>query len=155
MNWLNPFSFYQEKATGIQVYPCPACHETISARAAACRFCNNAVDPATAQRLLAENQRVTSAVASANTFKLSVWLAIVQMLLGLWDALTRGAPEGVSSLAVIALGYGVLWLYRYRSLITRDADYPIGVKRVKRTIMVWFLALLLPWAIYAIEVWTA
>jgi len=140
-----PFSFYQEKPTEIRVYPCPVCNETISADANNCRFCHYPIDAATAERLLFENQRVTNAVASANTFRLSVWLAALVILGGIVDLLTNGSSPAVV-LPLIAIGYGGLWFYRYRSLITKDADYPLAIKRVKRTIAVWVVALILPLA---------
>jgi hypothetical protein len=139
----NLFSFYLEEPTAIRVYPCPACNETISAGANHCRFCHVPIDAATAERLLLANQHVTNAVASANTFRLSVSLAALMVLGEIMDLLTKDSPP-VVLLPLIAIGYGALWFYRYRSLITRDADYSLAVKRVKRTIIVWLLALVLP-----------
>jgi len=142
----NLFSFYQEKPTAIRVYPCPACNETISAEAENCRFCHLPIDGATAERLLLQNQLITNAVASANTFRLSVSLAALVILVGIpMNLLTKGWPAVL--LPLIAIGYGALWLYRHRSVITKDADYSCAIKRVKRTTIVWVLALILPWAI--------
>jgi len=147
----NLFSFYQEKPTAIRVYPCPACNETISAEAENCRFCHLPIDGATAERLLLQNQLITNAVASANTFRLSVSLAALVILVGIpMNLLTKGWPAVL--LPLIAIGYGALWLYRHRSVITKDADYSCAIKRVKRTTIVWVLALILPWAIATLNV---
>jgi len=146
-----PASFYLEAPTTIRVYPCPSCNETISSEARTCRFCNLPIDAATAERLLLDNQQVTNAVASANTFRLSVLFAALMILAGILDVMTKGSGPA-ASLPLIAIGYGVWWLYRYRSLITKDVDYPVAVKRVKLTIVVWLLALVLPWAITKLNV---
>jgi len=147
----NLFSFYQEKPTEIRVYPCPACNEVISAEASNCRFCHIPIDAATAERRVLENQRVTNAVASANSFRLSVWLAALVILSGVINLLTEDLPP-VIFLPLIAIGYGALWLYRYRSLITRDDDYALAVKRVKRTLIPWVVALILSLAIATLNV---
>lgn len=139
-----PFSFYQEEPTAVRVFPCPACKETISAEAHNCRFCHLPIDVATAERLLHENQRVTNAVTTANSFRLSVSLAALMILWGIIDGLTIGSSPAVW-LPLVGIGYGALWLYRYGSLTTSDMDYPLAVKRVKRTMLIWLLALVLPW----------
>jgi len=138
------FSFYQEKPTAIRFFPCPSCNETISAEANNCRFCHLPIDAATAERLLLENQRVTNAVASANSFRLSVSLAALVVFWGIIDGLTKGSSPALW-LPLVGIGYGALWLYRYGSLTTSDVDYPLAVKRVKRTMLIWLLALVLPW----------
>ena len=138
------FSFYQEKPTAIRFFPCPSCNETISAEANNCRFCHLPIDAATAERLLLENQRVTNAVASANSFRLSVSLEALVVFWGIIDGLTKGSSPAVW-LPLVGISYGALWLYRYGSLTTSDVDYPLAVKRVKRTMLIWLLALVLPW----------
>jgi hypothetical protein len=141
-----PFSFYQEEPTAIRVFPCPACKETISADANNCRFCHLPIDAATAERLLLENQRVTNAVADANTFRLSISLAALVILWWIIGVLTKD-PSPAVFLPLVGIGYGALWLYRYRSLTTSDVDYPLAVKRVKRITLIWLLTLVLPWGI--------
>ena len=146
-----PFSFYEEKPTAIRVFPCPACKEIISADANNCRFCHLPIDAATAERLLLENQRVTNAVAAANTFRLSISLAVL-VILGWIIGVLMKDPSPPVFLPLFASGYGALWLYRYRSLATSDADYPLAVKRVKRITLIWLLVLVLPWGISKLSV---
>ena len=146
-----PFSFYQEEPTAICVFPCPACKETISADANNCRFCHLPIDAATAERLLLENQRVTNAVAGANTLRLSISLAALVILWWIIGVLTKD-PSPAVFLPLVGIGYGALWLYRYGSLTTSDVDYPLAVKRVKRITLIWLLALVLPWGISKLSV---
>lgn len=148
--WHNPLSIYQERPTAIRVYSCPACKETISAEANNCRFCHLPIDAATAERLLLENQRVTNAVARANTFRLSISLTALVILWDIMGVLTKD-PSPAVFLPLVGIGYGALWLYRYGSLTTSDVDYPLAVKRVKRTILIWLLALVLPWGIVKLK----
>jgi hypothetical protein len=98
-----PFSFYQEKPTAIRVFPCPACKETISADANNCRFCHLPIDAATAERLLLENQRVTDAVAGANTFRLSISLAALVILWWIIGVLTKD-PSPAVFLPLVGIG---------------------------------------------------
>jgi len=146
-----PYSFYEENPTATRVFPCPACKETISADADNCRFCHLPIATATAERLLLENQRVTNAVASANTFRLSISLAALVILWWIIGVLTKD-PSPAVFLPLVGIGYGALWLYRYGSLTTSDVDYPVAVKRVKRITLIWFLALVLPWGISKLSV---
>ena len=142
----HPFSFYQEAPTAIRVFRCPSCDETISAEARNCRFCNLAIDAATAEQLIRENQRVTNAVAKANTFRLSVLMAALMTIGAIMNLLTQGSLIPVF-VPLIAIGYGVYWLYQNRSLVTKDSDFPLAVKKVKLTIVVWVGALVVGVAI--------
>ena len=148
MKLLHPFDFFLETPVVTTTYPCPACNEIISIDANACRFCKAPVDRVTAQRLLTENQRVTNAVARANTFRFSIWLAGLTAIFGVWEVLANDRPpNGISFLGVVALGYGAWWLYNYGSLSTLDPDHPVAVRRVKLTMAIWVLALLLPFVV--------
>ena len=148
---MNTFAFWKEAPTQIRMYPCPACKETISADASACRFCHLPIDANTAQQLLAESQQVTTAVAQANTFRLSTRVAV---LLTGFALLNLYMERSLTDLTVvgsfIALAYGAWWLYRNRSLVTNDIDYPAAITKVKRTMVVWIVVLLVQFAAYII-----
>ena len=134
MKLLHPFDFFLDTPIVTTTYPCPACNEIISIEANTCRFCKAPVDRVTAQRLLTENQRVTNAVASANTFRISIALAVLTVIFGIWEVFANGGtPNGIPFLGGLALVYGAYWLYGYGSLETLDPDYPVAVRRVKRT----------------------
>jgi hypothetical protein len=150
MKLLHPFDFFLETPTTTTVYACPACNEIISIEADTCRFCKVPIDRVAAQRFLIENQRVTNAVASANTFRFSIWLAVLTAIFGLWGVLANGRPESISFLGSLALIYGACWLYGYGSLDTLDPDYPVAVRRVKLTMVIWVVALFLPLVVHLV-----
>jgi hypothetical protein len=148
---LHRLSFWKEKPTHIRMYPCPACNETISADAAGCRFCHSPIDSNTAQRLLAESQRVITAVAQANTFNLSTRVAVLLAGFALFNLyMDRSLTESLVVCALGAFAYGARWLYRNRSRVTRDADYASAITRVKRTMAVWVVVLVVQLAAYVI-----
>ena len=148
---LKRFSFWQEVPTHIRVYPCPACNETISADASGCRFCHLPIDANTAQRLLTESQRVTTAVAQANTFSLSTRAAVLLAGFAFFNLyMDRSLTESLVLCSFIAFAYGIWWLYRNRSHVTHDVDYPAAITKVKRTMMVWVAVLLVQLAAYLI-----
>jgi len=148
---MNSFSFWKEAPTHIRMYPCPACNETISADAADCRFCHLPIDPSTAQQLLAESQQVTTAIAQANTFSLSTRLAVLVAGFALFNLyLDRSLTEPSVVGSFIAFAYGTWWLYRNRSRVTHDADYPAAIRKVKGTMVVWVAVLVVQLAAYSI-----
>jgi len=146
---LKRFSFWQEAPTHIRVYPCPACNETISADASGCRFCHLPIDANTAQRLLTESQRVTTAVAQANTFSLSTRAAVLLAGLAFLDLyMDRSLSRSLITCSFIAFAYGTWWLYGNKSRVTKDADYPAAIAKVKGTMIVWVAVLLVQFAAY-------
>jgi hypothetical protein len=148
---VNLFSFWKEPPTHIRMYPCPACNETISADASSCRFCHLRIEANVAQRLLTESRRVTTAVAQANTFSLSTRAAVLLAGFAFFNLyIDRSLIESLVLCSFIASAYGVWWLYRNRSRVTQDADYPVAITKVKRTMMVWVAVLLVQLAAYLI-----
>src|ERR1043166_6933235 len=115
--------FWTEAPTHIGMYPCPACNETISVDVSACRFCQLPIDTNTAQRLLTENQRVTTAVERANTFSLSTRLAVLLTGLAVFNLyMDQSLTDSLVLCSFIACAYGAWWLYDNRSRVTHDAD---------------------------------
>lgn len=146
MKLIHPFNFLERPAAPT-TYACPACNEIISIEASTCRFCKEPVDRVTARLLLGENQRVTHAVASAKTFRCSIWLAALTLIVGVWEVFANGRANIISILGGIALFYGVRWLYDYGSLDTRDPDYSVAVRRVRWTMAVWVLVQFVPFIV--------
>ncbi len=148
LSWFLP-RFWIDEPTEIQVYPCPACHETISVEAKSCRFCHLPIERKMAKQLLAENRRVTNAIVHANTFSLSKYFAVLVAVSTLLD-IYMGAkpPKHTVGWPTIALAYGVYWLYKNRSIVTHDTDYPAAIAKVKWTMIVWGAVLLLQYGFY-------
>lgn len=146
----DPFSFYKDPPTKLRLYQCPGCRETISADAESCRFCHLPIDATTAQRLLAESQHVTNVITQANTFSLATGAAVLIVGFALWNLFMEGRLLlGLLAAPIIAIGYGGLWLFRNRSLVTTDPDFPAAVRKVKRTMIVAASVLFLQLAAYA------
>ena len=147
----DPWSFWKEASSQIRTYPCPACNETISADAASCRFCHLPIAANTAQQLLTESQRVTTAVARANTFSLSTRVAVLLTGFALFNLyMDRSLIESLVLCPLVALAYGTQWLYDNRSRVTHDADYSAAITKVKWTTMVWVAVLLVQLSAYII-----
>lgn len=147
----DPFSFWTEAPAHIRVYPCRSCNEMISADASSCRFCHLPVDANTARQLLTESQRVTTAVAQAKTFSLSTRVAVLLAAFAIFNLyVNQELTETLVLCSFIAFGYGTWWLCHHRSRVTRDADYPAAITKVKRTILVWVAVLVVQLAAYLI-----
>jgi hypothetical protein len=109
------------------------------------------IDANTAQRLLTESQRVTTAVAQANTFSLSTRAAVLLTAFAFFNLyIDRSLTDSLVVCSFVAFAYGAWWLYRNRSIVTHDADYPAGITKVKRTMVVWASVLLVQLAAYLI-----
>jgi hypothetical protein len=146
-----PYTFWKEAPTNVQVYPCPACHETISVEAANCRFCHLPIDAKVAQQLLVESQRVTTAIARANTFGLSARIAVFVAAYAVWDMyMYRSFAQMLVVGPAVAVGYGAYWLYQNSFLRTHDADHPKAVRKVKWTMVAWAAVLFVQFVAYLI-----
>lgn len=148
----NPFS-WKDPPTKLRMYQCPACHETISADADGCRFCHLQIDATTAKKLLAESQHVTNVITQANTFSLATTAAVLVVAFALWNLFTEGRLAlAYVAAPVVAIGYGCVWLFSNRSLVTHDPDFPGAVKKVKWTMAVAAAVLVFQLVIYLVIV---
>ena len=127
--------------------PCPSCGAIVDVTSASCRYCGVAIDAETAHRLNAEFQRVTDAVASANTFKQSIWAAVLLTVIVLLYVLASGHLSAKYVLVSVApvgfIANGVSWQRKYGALETQDMDYPGAVGAMRRALGVWIIALIL------------
>ena len=142
---MNPF--YKEEPSDTRLLPCPSCHEIVDVSTRACRYCGVEIDEATARRLNADFRRVTDAVASANTFKQSIWAAVISTVVGpLYLFLTMEHNPAVILLQAVPvgfLGYAITWRRKYGSLETRDKDYPDAVRSMRTALIIWIAALMI------------
>lgn len=144
-------SFWKVAPTHNRLYPCPACNETISADAASCRFCHLSIDANTAQRLATESEQVTTAVAQAKVFSLSTRAALLLAAFAFFILFVdRSLSRPLVLCSLIAFGYGAWWLYRNRSCVTQDTDFPAAISKVKGTMVVWVAVLVVQLAAYFI-----
>jgi hypothetical protein len=138
----NPF--FKEGPSATPMLPCPSCHEIINVSSTSCRYCGTQIDEATARRLNNEFQRVTDAVASANTFKQSLWVAVLSAIavpiLLILTLEQNPAFFVVPMLPVGFIAYALSWRRKYGSLETRDEDYPGAVRSMRLTLIVWVVA---------------
>lgn len=141
---------FKDETIATRTFQCPGCREFLLMGAATCRFCNLPIDAETARQLLIENQQVINAVANANTYKLSIWPAMLYLTWRLWHLEIESYSIMPGTIEIIAIGYGLFWLHRYRSLVTKDADYPVAVNAVKRTLIIWISVAFLPFAFSAL-----
>jgi hypothetical protein len=146
---MNPF--FQEAPTETRMYPCPVCEEIITVGNASCRYCGATIDEATAGRLNAAFQRVTDAVASANTFKQSIWAAVFLTVASPIFLFGMGQPNPrlllVSAAPIGFLAYAITWRRKYGGLETGDEDYPEAVRAMNRSLLVWVTSVLIQVAV--------
>jgi hypothetical protein len=144
-------SFFEEAPTETRMFPCPACGAILSTGAANCRYCAVPIDEATAHRLNESYKKVTDAVTNANTFKQSIWLAILLSIASpAYVFVLQGRNPRyflVSAAPVLFLIYGVSWHLKYSRLETRDKDYPDALRAMRWSLMAWVAALLIHFAV--------
>jgi hypothetical protein len=141
--------FYQETPSESRMFACPACQEIVSVGATSCRYCGIPIDESTATRLNAEFQRVSDAVASANTFKQSILVAVLLTVVSpiYLFGFSGRQPNPRFFLASAApigfLAYAISWQRKYGKLETRDKEYPEALRAMRLMLLVWAAALLI------------
>lgn len=142
---------WTEPPTHIRVYPCPACHETISVDAPSCRFCHAPTDMKVAEQRWVENQQVTSAISRANAYSFFIKASIPITAITIWRITTFGPlPETWIACHLLAISYGAQWLSHNSSLVTDDPDYLVAVGKVKKTMIILTALVLAQVAVYLV-----
>jgi len=153
---LNPF--LEEEPSDTRMLPCPSCQEIVDVSTRTCRYCGAQIDETTARQLNADFQRVTDAVARANTFKQTIWLAVLLAFAGpLYLLLTAANHSLVIVLPFVPVGcvvYAISWHRKYGSLKTRDKDYPDSVRSMRIGLIVWAGCLIVQAAFLAYVFWS-
>lgn len=133
------------------MFPCPNCKEIIRVGSPECRYCGSAIDDATASRLNLDFKHVTNAVASANTFKQSILLAVLLMVASpLYFFVLHGNDQRaviVSAAPFVFLFYAISWHRKYGRIQTSDKEYPDAVRDMRRSFLVWTAALVVEVAV--------
>jgi len=133
--------FFKEEPSNTRLLPCPSCQEIVDVSTRTCRYCGTQIDETTARQLNADFQRVTDAVASANTFKQSIWLAVIWAIAGpiylLMSVSNHSLVLVLPFVPVGCLAYAISWQRKYGSLKTRDKDYPDSVRSMRIALIVW------------------
>ena len=142
------------------MFPCPSCHEIIALGSKSCRYCGIPIDESAARKLNEQFQQVTDAVARANTFKFSIWGAVIVIVTSplYFLGMVRLSPHVLlAEIGVVgAIIYAATWLRKYGALQTRDPDYLPAVRSMRRALAVWVAALMVQVALlsYAIAAGT-
>jgi hypothetical protein len=151
---MNPF--FKEAPSDTKMFACPACQEIVAVGNTSCRYCGIPIDDATARRLNVSFRQVTDAVASANTFKQSIWAAVFLTvaspiyLIGMRLHNPRLLLVSVAPIGFLA--YAISWQRKYGRLDTKDKDYPKAVQAMRRSLLVWVTSLLIQGAVVAYAV---
>ena len=135
------------------MFRCPACQEIGAMGNTSCRYCGVPIDEATARSLNVSFRKVTDAVASANTFKQSIWAAVLLTVAGpIYVIVTVRHNPSILLVSVAPIGflaYAISWQRKYGGLDTKDQDYPEALRAMRRSLLVWVIALLIQGAVVA------
>lgn len=116
--------------SGIKVFPCPNCRETINTSMQQCSFCGTPIDPAAAEESADLTSRISAAVSDASYLRIALGLlggflvvAFVPLISGIgyfgYRVLTVGIPIGC-----------IRWWIKYRTIRTADPDFAPAHRRV-------------------------
>jgi len=152
--FLNPV--FKEEPTATPRFPCPRCREIISLGAERCKYCGVLIDAKHAEALNVDYQKVTDAVTMANTFKLSIWAAIlitvVLAVVVLSHSLAGSTPILIPVGSISATFYALNWFRKYGRIRTDDPDFPEALRAMRWALIVWCIAVIIQIALigYAI-----
>jgi Flp pilus assembly protein TadB len=141
-SFLNPV--FKEEPTTTPRFPCPSCREIITLGAERCKYCDALIDAKHAEALNADYQKVTDAVASANSFRLSIWVAAlttIALAAGVvLNALRGSTPLAVPVVSAAATVYAVNWFRKYGRIRTDDSDFPEALRAMRWALAAWCIA---------------
>lgn len=143
--FLNPV--FKEEPTITPRFPCPRCRQIIALGAERCKYCDALIDATHAAALNAEYQKVTDAVASANTFKMSIPAAVLlTAICGVYLVTANLVSQRFLLLPFVVVSatvYAVNWFRKYGKIQTDDPDFPDALKAMRRALVVWCVTLIL------------
>lgn len=136
------------------MFRCLSCNEVITLGSTTCRYCSAPISPDAARAAAEQFDKVQDACEKANTIKvgnIGAWIFIAAQIAILF-LYSQGSPAifmiwVAPPAALIAI---LSWLYKYRSLQTKDPDFPEAKAAVKRSLWIWLGALVVQFVVMAI-----
>ena len=113
------------------IFDCPNCKETIDARAETCRFCGAKVDHEAARTAAALMARINQACSDASYMKSTALALPVFFLIRFVPFIAPVGGIGFWGLLVALPVWAMIWLIRYRGVVSEDADFRKAQKTVK------------------------
>jgi hypothetical protein len=110
-------------SSGIEVFPCPNCRETINTSMAACKFCGTPIDRNAAEQSAAETTRISAACSDASYLKIMAGLLLPFLGLMFIPLLTLVGVVGLWFLRVAIPFMCVRWWIKYGKIKTTDPDF--------------------------------
>jgi hypothetical protein len=114
------------------IFECPACKETIDARAETCRFCGAKVDAGAALQAAAVLSRVNQACSDASYMKSTALALPVFFVLRFIPFLSGLGSLGFTVLLFVIPGWTLRWWLKYRTIETADADF----RRARKSVLI-------------------
>jgi len=119
-------------ASGIKVFPCPNCRETINTSMAECPFCKTAIDTATAEVAAEATSRISQACSDASYLRIMAWALLTFFALIFVPLLNLLGVVGLWFLRLAIPFMVVRWWIKFARIQTPDLDF----KGAKRSVMV-------------------
>jgi hypothetical protein len=115
-------------ASGIKVFPCPNCRETINTSMTECPFCKTAIDSTVAEVAAEATSRISQACSDASYLRIMAWALLTFFALIFVPLLSL---LGVGGLWFLRLAIPFMvgrWWIKYGRIQTSDVDFK-GAKR--------------------------
>jgi hypothetical protein len=110
-------------SSGIEVFPCPNCRETINTSMAACKFCGTPIDRAAAAQAAADTTRVSAACSDASYLKIMAGLLIPFFVLMFIPFLNLAGVIGLWFLRLAIPFMCIRWWIKYAKIKSTDPDF--------------------------------
>jgi hypothetical protein len=113
------------------IFECPACKETIDAKAQTCRFCGVKVDHEAALRAAVVLAKVNQACSDASYMRSTALTLPVFFGLQFVPFISGVGRIGFLGITLVTPFWALRWWLKYRAIKTDDADFSSARNRVK------------------------